>query len=269
MKIDVDKLTKKRTRRNPALDGVPGLARGLEVLEYLAQYPQGKTQKEIAEAVGLPAASASRITLLLEAAGYLWRDPDTKAFRHSMKMLMVGQRALFDADVIGLALPYMRAIRDEFNDTVVLGVLHETEVVAIENAPGKNLFRYSLDPGHRSELHTSAPGKALLAYLPEEECKALVARIKFTRYTKSTITTAKAYMQELADVRKNGYSIDRGEAYDGVYCVGAAIRDRNGYPVASIWITGPAQNCPPKNIPAVGARVVAAAQAVSHRLGYG
>ena len=160
MKIDVDKLTKKRTRRNPALDGVPGLARGLEVLEYLAQYPQGKTQKEIAEAVGLPAASASRITLLLEAAGYLWRDPDTKAFRHSMKMLMVGQRALFDADVIGFALPYMRAIRDEFNDTVVLGVLHETEVVAIENAPGRNLFRYSLDPGHRSELHTSAPGKA-------------------------------------------------------------------------------------------------------------
>jgi DNA-binding IclR family transcriptional regulator len=39
--------------------------------------------------------------------------------------------------------------------------------------------------------------------------------------------------------------------------------------VASIWITGPAQNCPPKNIPAVGAKVVAAAQAVSHRLGYG
>lgn len=156
MKIDVDKLAKKRTRRNPALDGVPGLARGLEVLEYLARYPQGKTQKEIAEAVGLPAASASRITLLLEAAGYLWRDPDTKAFRHSMKMLMVGQRALFDADVIGLALPYMRA-----------------------------------------------------------------------------------------------------------------IRDRNGYPVASIWITGPAQNCPPKNIPAVGAKVVAAAQAVSHRLGFG
>ena len=258
-----------RAERNPALDGVPGLARGLEVLEYLAQYPQGKTQKEIAEAVGLPAASASRITLLLEAAGYLWRDPDTKAFRHSMKMLMVGQRALFDADVIGLALPYMRAIRDEFNDTVVLGVLHETEVVAIENAPGKNLFRYSLDPGHRSELHTSAPGKALLSYLPEEECRSLVARIKFTRYTTNTITTAKAYMQELADVRKNGYSIDRGEAYDGVYCVGAAIRDRNGYPVASIWITGPAQNCPPKNIPTVGAKIVAAAQAVSSRLGFG
>ena len=66
MMVDVDNLTKKRTRQNPALDGVPGLARGLEVLEYLAQYPQGKTQKEIAEAVGLPAASASRITLLLE-----------------------------------------------------------------------------------------------------------------------------------------------------------------------------------------------------------
>ena len=30
--------------------------------------------------------------------------------------------------------------------------------------------------------------------------------------------------------------------------------------MASIWITGPAQNCPPKNIPAVGAKIVAAAR---------
>ncbi|MBR1587074.1 MAG: helix-turn-helix domain-containing protein [Kiritimatiellae bacterium] len=53
------------------LGRVPGLARGLEVLEYLAQYPQGKTQKDIAAAMRLPAASASHITLRLEAAGYL------------------------------------------------------------------------------------------------------------------------------------------------------------------------------------------------------
>ena len=254
-------------KRNPALESVPGLARGLEVLEYLSLHPQGKTQREIAEAVGLPAASASRITLLLEAADYLWRDPDTKAFRLSMKMLMVGQRALFDVDVVGLALPQMRAIRDALNDTVVLGVLHETEVVVIDSVPGRNAFRYALDPGYRFDLHTSSPGKAILACLPDDECRALVSRLRFTRYTKNSITSAKAYMRELAEVREKGYAVDRGEKLDGIYCVGAAIRDRNGYPVAAIWITGPSQNCPPSRFSAIGAKIAAAAQVVSGRLG--
>lgn len=247
---------------------VPGLARGLAVMEFLASRPHGGTQMEIAGALSLPISSIARITLQLEATGWLRRDPDTKAFSLTMKMLMTGQRSLFDTDLIGLALPEMRALRDKWLDTVVFGVIHNDEIVTIENCAGKRLFRYSIDPGHRSPLHCTAPGKAIVAHLPEAPLNDILSRMQFKRYNAKTITNEKAFRNELARVRQNGYSTDIGEQYNGIYCVGSALLNRNGYPVASIWITGPAENISRKDIPKIGADFRAAAARISSVLGY-
>lgn len=148
---------------------VPGLARGLRVLEFLAEHPEGRTQKEIADGLGFPFSSVSRITLQLEAAGYLRRDSQTKAFRHTMKMLMTGQRALAESDLVGTALPVMRRLRDALQDTVVLGVLNDKEIIVIESAVGTHLFKFQLNAGHRINIPASAPGKAIVAFLPEDQ----------------------------------------------------------------------------------------------------
>ena len=58
-----------------------------------------------------------------------------------MKMLTIGQRALFESNLVELALPYMRTLRDKWLDTVVFGVMHDDEIVTIENCAGKRLFR--------------------------------------------------------------------------------------------------------------------------------
>ena len=68
---------------------VPGLSRGIRIMELLAQRSDGLNQTEIAHALGIPFASVSRITLQLEEMGYLRRDPESKAFRLTMKMMVV------------------------------------------------------------------------------------------------------------------------------------------------------------------------------------
>ena len=111
--------------------------------------------------------------------------------------------------------------------------LHDGEIVTIENCAGKRLFRFSIDPGHRSPLHCTAPGKAIAAYLPDAILDATLSRMQFKRYNSRTITGEKAFRRELALVRQNGYATDDGEQYNGIYCVGSALLDRNGYPVAT------------------------------------
>ena len=59
---------------------VPGLSRGIRIMELLAQRSDGLNQTEIAHVLGIPFASVSRITLQLEEMGYLRRDPESKAF---------------------------------------------------------------------------------------------------------------------------------------------------------------------------------------------
>jgi DNA-binding IclR family transcriptional regulator len=247
---------------------VPGLARGMRILEYLAEHPEGKSQKEISDTLGFPFSSVSRTTLQLESMGYLRRDSETKLFRHTMKMLMVGQRALSEYDLVGMALPEMRKLRDLLGDTIVLGVLNDTDIIVIESAPGTHLFKFTLDAGHRINIPASAPGKAILAFLPDDQRDKVVRKLRFTRFNERTITNRVDFLKELAEVRRLGYALDRGEEYSGIYCAGAPVLDRNGYPVASIWVTGPDVRVKPEQLPFIGERVHSGAAAISTLLGY-
>jgi DNA-binding IclR family transcriptional regulator len=260
--------TSSKTKKTDTTYSVPGLERGLAILEFLAEHPEGKSQNEIAEELHCPSASVFRMTLSLEKAGYLVRNPKTKAFRHTMKMLMLGQKAISEIDLVGNSLPTMRKLRDALHDTVALGVLNEMEIIVLESVLGSHLFRFSLTAGHRIGLHASAPGKAILGFLPEDQRDRTIQSIKFVRYNDHTITTAKAFQQELASVREKGYSVDRGEEYASIYCLGAPIFDRNGYPIAAIWVTGPDNRVKPSQYPSIGEQIRDGALEISRILGY-
>ncbi len=65
-----------------------------------------------------------------------------------------------------------------------------------------------------------------------------------------------------------GYSVDRAEQYNGIYCVGAPILDRNAYPIAAIWITGPSENITAADIPKIGADFKSVSLRISSILGF-
>jgi len=255
--------------KNAAHYGAPSLERGLAILEYLAHHPGGKGQLEIAQALKCPVSSVFRITLTLESFGYLERDPETKVFRHTQKMLMLGQQALSETDLIGCAMPAMRELRDALEDTILLGVLNGPEIIVLEQALGSHLFRFSVNAGHRIRAYCSAPGKAIIAYLPEKRCEEVIAQTEFIRFNANTIASPQGFRKELQKVLKLGYAIDNGEEYEGIYCVGAPIFDRSGYPIASVWVTGPGMRVKPEMIPGIGEKMKTDAALISRRMGWG
>jgi DNA-binding IclR family transcriptional regulator len=246
----------------------PSLERGLAILEYLAHHPDGKGQLEIAHALKCPVSSAFRLTLALEKAGYLERDPETKVFRHTQKMLMLGQQALSETDLIGSCMPVMRDLRDALEDTVLLGVLNGPEIIVLEQALGSHLFRFSVNAGHRIRAYCSAPGKAIIAYLPEIQRERVIAQTEFVRFNANTIATPEAFRKELQKVLKLEYAVDNGEEYAGIYCVGAPVFDRAGYPLASVWVTGPGMRVKKAMIPRIGQTVKDGAARISRRMGW-
>jgi DNA-binding IclR family transcriptional regulator len=247
---------------------VPALERGLEILDLLSRQPRGLNQTEIAAQLKCPLSSVFRITMTLVDYGFLERDSETKAFRMTQKMLLVGQRALGEPDLIGQAVAVMRELRDVVKDTILLGVLNETEIIVLDQVLGTHLFRFSVNAGHRVPVYCSAPGKAILAFLPEKQRDAVIGKIKFVRHNENTIVTPEAFRHELAMVARRGYAIDRAEEYAGIYCVSSPIFDRNGYPIAAIWVTGPAQHVKPEDIPGIGKHLRDYAGRISARLGF-
>jgi DNA-binding IclR family transcriptional regulator len=125
-----------------------------------------------------------------------------------------------------------------------------------------------VDVGVRFELHTAAPGKAMLAAMPAAEAAALMDQMPFTRFNARTITERSTFEAELEHTRARGFGVDEGEEREGAHCVGSVILDRQGVPAGAIWITGPSSRLPASSFPSVGRLLADAARAISSKLGY-
>lgn len=256
------------TTKKPKYD-VPSLKAGFEILEHLSRHPRGSLLTDIVAALDCPVSSAYRIAMALEDMGLVSRDPETKQIRLTTKLLLIGQRAITEANLVEHALDIMRELRDRVVDTVLIGVREGKEIIVLDQAIGTRMFCFVSKLGYRIGVSCSAPGKAILAFLPEKEREELIATIKFIRYNERTITSKEQLRRELAGVVEKGYAFDDSEQFEGIYCIGAPVFDRSGYPVASVWTTGLMMDIDQMHIPEIGAAVRAHADRISARLGYG
>ena len=246
----------------------PALDRALSIMELLAGQPTGLGLSEIAEALDLPKNSVFRITMTLASRGYLVRDDDSRRFRLSRKLLALGYRAAGEPNLLENARDVMRELRDMTRETVLLATLLDAEGVVLDQVLGLHPFKFVVDPGTRFQLHTSAPGKAMLAWLPAAEQERMLSRIRLTRFNRRTITTREGLLAEFGRVRELGYATDRAEEIDGVHCVGAPVFSHDGRPIAAIWTTGPCDRLPEARFDEIGRMVAGHARRISGRFGY-
>ena len=247
---------------------VPILERALIVLETLAQQPQGMGTSELARVLGMPKNSVFRILTTLHLSGYLQRDDDGKTYRLSRKVLALGYAALDEHNLVESSLGIMRELRDQTEETALLGTLMNGEGVVLEVVSSRQPIRFLVEVGCRFPLHTAAPAKAMLAFLPESEKAALVSRIDFRRYTDWTITSAAEFSNELDTVREQGWAADQQEQFESLHCVAAPIFNHRGHPIAALWVTGPTFRFKQQDFPRLGEKVCQAAARISARFGH-
>ena len=249
---------------------VPNLERAIKILELLAKNRAGLNIMEIATELGYPNNSVFRITATLLNSGYVRRDPETKRFSLSRRILALGYASIHDANIVELAMDSMRQLRDVTSESVILTTLMDTEGVAMAQVSTPRTIRLVVDPGTRFELHCAAPGKAILAFMPKTESDRLITQLTFKRYTERTITTASKLGKELDRVREAGHALDLAECLPGVHCVAAPVFDEIGYPIAAVHVTGPSDRLTEQAIEEkVAAQVKECALQVSRKLGYG
>ncbi len=246
---------------------VPNLVRALGVFEFLANRPEGAGVSEIAEEMGIPKNSAFRIAATLSDCGYLLRDEPTALYRLSPKLLTLGYAAVDQEGLIEKSTDVLRALRDETGETALLAVLAGHEGVVLDQRAGTHSIKVVVEVGCRFPMHSAAPGKAILAFLPDDERNAILDKVCFTRFTENTITDREIYVNELAEVAKLGYAVDRGEEDITIACVSAPVFNRMNCPIAAIWITAPTDRLPETRFAAVGKQVAEHASRISARFG--
>ncbi len=253
---------------NEAKYNVPGLERGIEIIEYLTKYPKGRTLHEIHQELGIPQTTAYRILCTFVRGEYVRYNEDAKRYKLTMKILMLGYKTLSDYSLLECVLPHMKQLRNEIHETVCFGVMGDCEGVLIEQVQGDHAFCFTMSLGKSFELHCSAPGKAIMAFLPRVESDKYLDRMEFTYHNDKTITDKAEYRRVLERVVEQGYAVDNEEELTGVMCIGAPIFNHVGYPCGAIWTSAPKDRLVRGSVDFFIRRVKLAATQISKDMGY-
>ena len=242
----------------------PAVRRAFEILEYIGER-HGATLSEIARDLDLPKNSTQRILITLVNAGYVSRGE--REFTLSPQLFRLGALSLPVTRLEQKALPIMYELCESTRETVLLGVPFGDAGIVVEQAITPEPIKIMVDIGTRFHLHSAAPGKIFLAYLPEPMRSETLDRINLVARTDQTITDRSKLEATLEIVRREGVAYDLGEDIEGLRCLAAPVFNYEGQVIASIWVSGPRFRLEDPALAEMKPKVMRAAQRLSELMG--
>jgi IclR family pca regulon transcriptional regulator len=214
------------------------LERGLAILSSFNSDRPLIGVSELSRDLDLSRSTAHRYIATLAQLGYLHQDRESKRYRLGPKVLDLGFSAINSMDVREISAPHLQQLSDETGYTVNLAILDGTDIVYIERCrssrPGQREIDLNLHVGARLPAYCTAMGKAILAFLPEEESEPLIERIDFAPRGPNTLTSPEAFRAELARIRERGVALNDEELAYGLRSIASPIHSQSGEVVAAL-----------------------------------
>lgn len=141
----------------------PALEKGFNVIELLADYPQGLTISEITSRLGLSMSEIFRVIMVMERCAWLRRGEGDR-FRVTTKVLDLALRATPSEELIQAAAPLMRELANRIDQSCHLVVRNGDSGLIVFRHLNPGPMGFSVQPGIRIPLETSCSGHVLLSF---------------------------------------------------------------------------------------------------------
>ena len=210
---------------NPSFAGT--LAKGMMILQCFVSDPRPLANSELAQRLGMPRPTISRLCRTLQAMGYLDHDERLDRYFIGPAVVSLGYPYLISTPLLSLLRPAMQAMATEIMGAVSMGVAMDLDVVYLETCSHEQGTLKRPAVGAVRGIVETAMGRALLASLDESERNAMLERIRSQRPDDHQRCLA-GVEESLAHYRKRGFAINLGDAGMGVLAVGVASRIRYG-----------------------------------------
>lgn len=247
---------------------VPGLERGLAILELFGREHPNLALSHIAKQLKLPRSTVFRLLYTLEAAGYLAKLRDTGKYTLTPKALSLGFNYLNQLPLPQVAQPVLKALSEEAQASTHLVVLDGFDAVHIARITPAALIVSNLQVGTRRPAHIVPSGRMLLAHMSDEE---LMQFHRGTRAQRSAakLPTLKALLATADADRARGYAYGKTIREPDLMSCASAVLDYSGVAVAAVALIGPRRHMESVLGEALAANLVTkAASSLSTKLGY-
>jgi len=226
----------KRERTNGSVQSV---VRALRLIDALGASRGEVGIADLSKRVGLHVSTVHRLLATLVQQGFCRQNPETGRYALGSKLYHLGEACLGQTDLRGLARPFLERLCRETGETANLVVLDGKEALYLDKVESPQNLRIFSRIGHRAPLYCTAVGKILLAFRPPDEGEALLGSGPFQPLTRHTSTSPARLRQELAQVRVQGFAVDKEECEEGAYCLAVPVRNAQGRIEAALSVSGP------------------------------
>jgi len=215
------------------------LERGLDLLFLFSAEKPILSLEDISQALDLPESTAYRLAATLCKKGVLARSATGKGYELHAGLLRLLSAVRSRLDIAGIALPSLETLARESGETSQLCLLHGNEVVCAEAVCSTNTIRFMPEKGRAVPLHTSALGRAVLAFLPQTFLARYLRRPGLQAVTPYTVTDPRKFQTILAQIRSQGWAISFQQNLVGARGLAVPVFDHEERVVASLGISGP------------------------------
>ncbi|MFJ2991091.1 IclR family transcriptional regulator [Pandoraea sp. NPDC087047] len=218
---------------------VNSVEKAMKVLTAFDGSKRHLSLSEIAAATGFDISAAQRFTFTLSALGYLLKDPQSKKYELSPKLLDFTYHYLVSNELVSRAAPYLQQLAAETEEATNLTVRLDTDIVFVLRIVSRSVFNANVIVGSRLPAYCTAPGLAMLATLDEAEIDDILARTNLVQFTPATVSQPRKIKERLARIRKQGYSHTEDEFFMGDISTAAAVVNQDGRAIGAINIAVP------------------------------
>ena len=246
---------------------VPGLERGLRMLQLFDRARKYLTAAEMARALAIPRSTAFRLAQTLEFLGFLEREGDR--YRAGPAVLRLGFEYIASLEVAELARPVIERLRDATSLSAQLVIRDGREVVVIVKASPASTFASNVTVGTRLPAHATILGRVLLSDADDRLLQALYPDAALPHHSPRAPRTLADLRRLIRDDRARGYAVSESFFEQGISAVAAPVRDQTGAIVAAISVTAQRPTLEPKELrDQLVAAVLGAAAELSRQLNY-
>lgn len=189
---------------------------------------------QIAAHTELDLSSAQRFTYTLQHLDLLRKDPATKLYELSPRMLDFAYSYIAANEFVSRAAPYAQQLALETEETVNITTLDGTEVIILQRLVSRHVLTPDVIVGSRLPAYCSSSGLAMLSVLPDEKVLEILQATKLEKYTQYTLTSVDEIMQRLKKIREVGYAHTENEMYLGDIATAVPITGHDGELVGAI-----------------------------------
>ena len=220
---------------------IPTNLRAMLILEVLGKSDQAMTASEINEVLGLPKQTVHRLCATLEENGFIARPGNSKKYQVARRLRELGAGLLYNSRDHIVRRQILTDVAEQVRETVNYVVPEDRGMRYLDRVETDWAFRIQLPIGTNVPFHCTASGKCFLASLSPKQRQLLVRNLQLEKKTEHTHVSADTLLDELAQVRRQGYSLDREEFLDGMVALAVPVSGPNGQFVSALAFHGPTQ----------------------------